>query len=97
MKGGGGARSGAGRKKREPTIAIQASQHDDPQAFLLGVMSSIGNDAKLRVDAAKALLPYLYQKKGEGGKKEERHGAAKKAAQGKFSAGAPPKLVVNNR
>jgi phage terminase small subunit len=56
-------------------------------------MNDSGSDAKLRVDAAKALL----RERAEAGKKELKQEAAKKAAGGKFAASAPPKLVVNNK
>jgi len=52
---------------------------------------------KLRADAAKALLPFMHQKIGEGGKKDAKQDAAKKVSAGKFGASAPPKLVINNR
>lgn len=42
------------------------------------------------------MLPYMHQKKGEGGKKDAKAEAAKKAAN-KFAIQQPPKLVVNNR
>ena len=66
--------------------------YDDPAAFLKAVMNDSGSDAKLRVDAAKALL----RERGEVGKKEQKQEAAKKVAS-KFAAATPPKLIVNNR
>jgi phage terminase small subunit len=53
-------------------------------------MNDSGSDAKLRVDAAKALL----RERAEAGKKEIKQDAAKRAAAGKFAAAAPPKLVA---
>ncbi|MFP3564703.1 hypothetical protein [Paraburkholderia sp. SIMBA_030] len=50
----------------------------------------------VQVRAASATLPFLYSKRGEGGKKDEQADRAKKAAN-KFATTAPPKLVVNNR
>ena len=96
MKGGGGARPGAGRKRKEPPV-FEAIGSDDPKAFLILLMNDVSQDARIRSDAAKALLPYTHQKLGEGGKKEERANAAKKVAGGKFAASEPPKLVINNR
>ncbi len=90
----GGARSGAGRKPQEPQyLSIQAASSDDPKAFLIAVMNDAGEESKTRIDAAKALLPYVCQKVGEVGKKEERQEAAKKVAS-RFSTAAPPKLVA---
>lgn len=58
--------------------------YDDPKDFLLAVMNYAGEDMKLRVDAAKVLMPYEHAKPGEKGKKEERNDRAKKVAS-KFS------------
>jgi phage terminase small subunit len=71
-------------------------QYSDPKAYLLAAMNDGGLENKLRVDAAKALMPFVHSRKGEGGKKEERDEAAKRAAN-KFAPTAAPKLVVNNR
>lgn len=89
----GGARPGAGRKPKPPTIVDLAATYDDPEKFLRAVMNDTMTDAKLRVDAAKALMPYVHQRKGEGGKKEADAAAAKKVAS-RFSSAPPPKLVA---
>jgi len=68
----------------------------DPKAFLIAAMNDGRTEPKLRVDAAKALMPFVHAKVGEAGKKDAKAEAAKKAA-GKFAALAAPKLVVNNR
>lgn len=71
---------------------------DDPIEFLKAVMNDVSEDVSVRKDAAKAMLPYVHAKKGEGGKKEARNAAAKVAAtESKFGAMTPPKLVVNNK
>ncbi|MNM07996.1 hypothetical protein D3C76_103520 [compost metagenome] len=72
-----------------------ALMHRDPKSFLLAVMNDLGTEPKLRVDAAKALMPFVHQRKGEGGKKEERQKVAEQAAS-KFGRQAPPKLVAEN-
>lgn len=95
-KNAGGAREGAGRPPKEPDILGIASTYDDPLKFLKAVMNDTATDAKIRVDAAKAMMPYTHPKLGEGGKKDAKQDAAKKAAN-KFAATSPPKLVVNNR
>lgn len=68
----------------------------DPKDFLLAAMNDQETEPKLRIDAAKSLMPFMHQKLGEGGKKDAKAEAAKKAAS-KFGALTPPKLVVNNR
>lgn len=73
----------------------KALEHRDPRAFLLAAMNDILLEPKLRVDAAKALMPFEFAKKGEGGKKEQQADAAKKVAS-RFSPSAPPKLAAAN-
>ena len=69
----------------------------DPKDFLLAAMNDPETEQRLRIDAAKALMPFVHQKLGEGGKKDAKDDAAKRAAN-KFAVTAPPKLkVVNNR
>lgn len=92
MKGGGGARPGAGRKPKPPAFVGAMS----PLAFLEGVQSGVIEASPSQIRAATALLPYKHQKLGESGKKQEAAGKAQKAAS-KFAPTAAPKLVVNNR
>lgn len=89
----GGARPGAGRKPKEPTILQLAATYDDPARFLAAVMNNSSTDVKIRTDAAKALMPYKHPKLGEGGKKEQKQADAQKAAS-RFNAASPPKLVA---
>ena len=57
---------------------------DDPLQFLLDVMNK-SDDMFMRVNAAKAALPYVHGKVADKGKKETKAEEAKKAAQsGKF-------------
>lgn len=89
----GGARQGAGRPAKEPEMLDLAMMHKDPKAFLLAVMNNAGCEAKTRVDAAKALMPYMHKRLGESGKKEAAAEAAKKAGN-KFAVPSPPSLKV---
>lgn len=73
----------------------QALAHRDPRAFLLAAMNDVLLEPKLRIDAAKALMPFEFAKKGEGGKKEQQADAAKKVAS-RFAPAAPPKLAAAN-
>lgn len=98
----GGARPGAGRKAAPPVLipAVNAVKvqdvADEPESirFLRQVVQDVSLDAKIRLDAAKALAPFEAVKKGEIGKKEDRQQAAKKAGAGKFAPATPPKLVA---
>ncbi|EBZ5718308.1 terminase small subunit [Salmonella enterica subsp. enterica serovar Oranienburg] len=79
-------------------VNMIVKKFDDPLEFLKAVMNDVSEDVDVRKDAAKAMLPYVHAKKGEGGKKEARNVAAKVAATAsKFGAMTPPKLVVNNK
>ncbi|HGM5351263.1 TPA: terminase small subunit [Serratia marcescens] len=80
-----------------PLVNNNVKEFDDPLDFLKSIMNDVTEEIDVRKDAAKAMLPYLHPKKGEGGKKDARNAAAKVAASAsKFGAMAPPKLVVNN-
>ena len=81
-----------------PVVNSTVKTFEDPLEFLKAVMNDITEETDVRKDAAKAMLPYIHPKKGEGGKKDARNAAAKVAASAsKFGAMAPPKLVVNNK
>lgn len=81
-----------------PVVNRTVKTFDDPLEFLREVMNDTTEETDVRKDAAKAMLPYIHPKKGEGGKKDARNAAAKVAASAsKFGAMAPPKLVVNNK
>jgi len=67
--------------------------YKDPKDFLMAVMNDVESDMKTRSEAAKALMPFVHQKKGESGKKEVDAENAKKIAS-RFSAVAAPKLVA---
>lgn len=72
----------------------KALQHADPKMFLLAAMNDVVLDPKQRIDAAKALMPFMHQKLGEGGKKEEAADKAKKAGLGRFKAAPTPLKLV---
>ncbi|SDP28861.1 phage terminase small subunit [Paracidovorax cattleyae] len=90
----GGARPGAGRPKKEPVVLPLSTVYDEPDKFLRAVMNDSGTEAKLRVDAAKALLSAQVRRAENGGKKEQARAAAKTAGAGKFASAAPPKLAA---
>lgn len=67
-----------------PLDSIDIPPTADPVEFLTKVMNEPAADLRLRIDAAKAMLPFKHKKLGEGGKKDEKDAAAKKAATGRF-------------
>lgn len=60
----GGARPGAGRPKSPPEL-VDPTSFANPMDFLQWVMNSKAADLKIRVDAAKAMLPFKHQRQGE--------------------------------
>ncbi|WP_374491610.1 hypothetical protein [Brachymonas sp.] len=86
----GGARPGAGRKPEQPSLIEMAEQYDDPKEFLAAVMNDQKVDIKVRVNAAKAMLPFDHARKGEGGKKASEQESAQLAFSGFFAPSAPP-------
>ena len=92
----GGARPNSGPKPKDPVKLDLSVIYDEPDKFLKAVMNDSGTDAKLRVDAAKALLSAQVRRAENGGKKEEKQAAAKRVAS-MFAAATPPKLIVNNK
>lgn len=89
----GGLRNGAGRKAK-PKKMIGKKEAKDPKQFLLSVMDDTNLEDRLRIDAAKTLMPYIYLKLGDGGIKSNKKNAANKASTGKFRPSLPPKIRV---
>lgn len=86
----GGARPGAGRPRKTMVLNVPAGipseapelKPGSPGAFLLSVVHDAGADPKLRVDAAKALLPYVHQRPSEPSKAAQSDKLAMTAQQG---------------
>ena len=107
----GGKRPGAGRKpKAKPADAgvvpvVPPAEGEPPvdvsklnmlellQAVALGKVQA----TPLQVRAAIAAVQYTHTKRGDGGKKDEIQEKAERAAVGRFSPAAPPRLVANNK
>lgn len=89
----GGARPGAGRKPKpaQPIVEI-------PERDMLSLLQDIAlgrvEASVIQVRAAVAAVQYTHHKAGEGGKKEEKLDAAKKAGQGRFAAAPAPLRMV---
>ena len=66
----------------------------DPLEFMRQIVADSYEDPKLRLEAAKALAPYLHAKKGDIGKKEQQAKTAESVATGKFAASAPPLRMI---
>lgn len=101
----GGARPGAGRKKKEPLPPVPITpgvgdaaegQPFDPRPTLEKVALGLLEVTPQQFKALTALLPYAHTKKGEGGKKDQKADAAKKAGAGKFAVAVPPRAVRAN-
>lgn len=86
----------ASAEGRQVNLPDLAQRFDDPADFLRSVMNNEREEMRLRMDAAKTLMPYTHAKLGEVGKKEQKSRAAGEVSKGRFAASAPPRLVVNN-
>lgn len=86
----GGTRPGAGRLPGARAMLPAMPATSDPLEFLQLVTSNPANDARLRIGAAVALMPYVHAKLGETGKKDEKREAAKKAGALRCASSQPP-------
>ena len=91
--GHGGARKGAGRPQR-PLQLVDLQPSADPLSFLLAVMNEESIDTRLRVDAAKALLPFMHVRLAKAGLKEIKNQDARAAVTGRFAPSSGPRLQV---
>ncbi len=65
----------------------------DPKKVLVAIMNDLNEDPKLRLEAAKALMPFTHGRIAPQGKKEAKDEGAKKAA-GRFTPQPPPLKMV---
>lgn len=77
-----------------PEDGLVFAEFDDPRDFLVAVMNEQAAEPRLRVDAAKALMPYIHGKVADQGKKEAVADAAKQAGKGRYAQGKPPLTIV---
>lgn len=87
-------RGGALKRKKAVPVEIEPC---DMLTLLQRIALGQVDASAGQIRAAIAAVQYTHTKKGDGGKKEEQAGKAKKAGAGKFASAAPPKLVVNNK
>lgn len=63
----------------------------DPRTVLVAIMNDASEEPKLRLEAAKALMPFTHGKIADQGKKDAQKAAANKvAAGGRFNPPPPP-------
>lgn len=77
-----------------PEDGLVFAEFSDPRDFLVAVMNELSAEPRLRVDAAKALMPYVHGKVADQGKKDAVADAAKQAGKGKYAQGRPPLSIV---
>ena len=73
---------------------VELSTTDDPREFLTELMNADGADLRMRLEAAKTLMPYVHGKVADQGKKDQRAEAAKQVGKGRYAQGKPPLSVV---
>lgn len=71
----------------------RAISFSDPLDFLRAAMNDPAASDKLRVEAAKALAPFVHPRKGETSRKDEVKEKAKAAGAGRYATRQGPKLV----
>ena len=80
--------------ENEQPEELSLTETDDPRAFLTELMNADGADLRMRLEAAKTLMPYVHGKVADQGKKEQKAEAAKQVGKGRYSQGKPPLSVV---
>lgn len=76
-----------------PATVIGGAEIADPLAYLSEVMTT-SPDERVRIEAAKAMLPYTHAKRGELGKKEQQQQAAEQTqTDSVFQAAQPPQSL----
>lgn len=73
---------------------LSLTHTDDPRAFLTELMNTDQADMRMRLEAAKTLMPYVHGKVADQGKKDQKADAAKEAGKGKYSQGRAPLAIV---
>jgi len=83
------AKEQARAEGKEISLPDLGKMFSDPKEFLRALMNDPAEDTKLRLEAAKTLMPFEHGKVAEQGKKAAKDEAAKKAS-GRFAPPAPP-------
>lgn len=89
----GGARPGAGRKRKNEGERASPIEERDMLQLLQDVALGRVDATALQVRAAIAAVQYTHVKRHDGGKKDDVAKRANKVAN-KFATSAPPKLVA---
>ena len=77
-----------------PRLVAEIPATKDPKEFLILLMNDTEAGIVQRLEAAKILMPYYYQKLENVSKKDGVQEAVKKAMSGRFAPGKPPKLAT---
>lgn len=75
-------------------ISIE-SCNGDPLLFMTKIMDHPEVDIRMRMEAAKVLMPFKYAKLGETGKKEQQKEKAGQVGKGRYAARPAPGATVN--
>lgn len=79
--------------KADPRSVPPEEVTTDPKEHLQAILKNPLADPKLKLEAAKALLPYVHKKLGDQGKKEQQQErAGEVAGRGRFGPQQPPTL-----
>jgi phage terminase small subunit len=92
-----GTKNGTGKQAAEEVVMTPPVNTEyrfkNGLDFLIFVMNDTTCSTVQRIDAAKAIAPFLNVKKGALGKKEQQGEAAAKVGTGKYAPSAPPRMA----
>lgn len=88
------AKAEAKAQGREVNLPDLGKMYSDPKDFLMALMNDGAEDVKLRLEAAKTLMPVFHAKKDSAGKKAAAQEQAEKVAS-RFAPAPPPRLVAS--
>ena len=74
-------------------ISALSQMYSDPKDFLKAVMNDPSEEVRLRVDAAKTLMPYEHTRKADVGKKEQAQEKADAIASNRFAPRSAPRVL----
>ena len=87
------AKAEAKAQGKQISLPDLGKMYSDPKEFLRALMNDPTEDMKLRLDAAKSLMPFTHERKGEASKKSAKEQQLSDAMNsGRFSVAAPPSL-----
>lgn len=87
------AKAQAKAEGKKLNLADLSQMYSDPKDFLKALMNDHGEDMKLRMEAAKTLMPFVHGRKAPATSASKKEDALKQASTGRFAVpAAPPRM-----